>query len=512
MSTATNRRRVRVDGYIRVSSTRDLHAGGKKQDPNSPEWQRERIETFCQLHKLELVKIHEEPDVSGGTYNRKHLAELMRRIRDGETGGVVVMALDRFGRSTVGGLKLVDEIREGGGVFYAVEQGLDAEDENADLLMPLYFGIAQRELRRIKKNWEKAADKAVSNNRRMGAPPIGYLRSNSYGDEHGLTNRPGPTGKLVPDPVYAPVVTGIFERRAAGWGWIPISEWAMSQVPTVPSGAPWSLAGCRYIVKSRTYLGEYNWGSRQLVAAHEPLVDPVTWERAQRPGQRFGGNGAATVRMLSGVARCAGCRSTMTVNRVNGRVPYYVCRNASTRKHVCAGPTSIVAETLERHVEEEILRLLGELRFGRAKDDRLLRTLQAKAAQAESDLDGWMAPEVQRALEPVLWARGLAERQGALDDARAELLAEQERLDPLVAGFDVGDLIARWGAGDLTASEQNLVARQVLQAVFVRATDARGPRARSSGAIADRIYVAPAGSGIDLPHPPKRFDWRPFAW
>src|SRR5262249_52920439 len=111
----------RLDAYIRVSQVR-----GREGDSFiSPQVQEERIRAWAAAHGHEIVAAHHELDVSGGTMNRPLLNEVMARIDAGDTEGVVVYRLDRFGRTLRGALELIDRIQQQEALFASVSDGFD---------------------------------------------------------------------------------------------------------------------------------------------------------------------------------------------------------------------------------------------------------------------------------------------------------------------------------------------------------------------------------------------------
>src|SRR4051794_22194886 len=95
------------DGYVRVSDV------GRRSGPSfiSPSVQREQIESWARLRGVEVARIHEDLDRSGGTASRPGLTRMLGRARKGKIDGIVVPRLDRLTRGPVGeALKLVEEI------------------------------------------------------------------------------------------------------------------------------------------------------------------------------------------------------------------------------------------------------------------------------------------------------------------------------------------------------------------------------------------------------------------
>ena len=108
---------MRLDAYIRVSQVR----GRSGPSFISPTQQRERIEAWIAAFGHERGEIFEELDASGARADRPKLQAAIERIERGESDGIVVAKLDRFGRSLMDGLQLIDRIRDAGGTFASVQ-------------------------------------------------------------------------------------------------------------------------------------------------------------------------------------------------------------------------------------------------------------------------------------------------------------------------------------------------------------------------------------------------------
>src|SRR3954451_9054578 len=111
---------MRLDGYVRVSDV------GKRHGERfiSPSVQREQIAAWVDERDATLLRVFEELDVSGARRARPLLEEAIRRIEDGVSDGLVVSRVNRFGRSLIDGLILIERVRQSGGRFYSVSDGL----------------------------------------------------------------------------------------------------------------------------------------------------------------------------------------------------------------------------------------------------------------------------------------------------------------------------------------------------------------------------------------------------
>ena len=108
------------------------------------------------------------------------LNEVMRRIKEGETEGVVVAKLDRFGRTLVGSLQLLDEIQKVGGQFASVADDYDISTKNGRMLLNITLSMAS-------SNWSGSATTGSTRatGRRLAAPTSRTRRSAISGPRTG---------------------------------------------------------------------------------------------------------------------------------------------------------------------------------------------------------------------------------------------------------------------------------------------------------------------------------------
>src|SRR5215217_1111371 len=106
-----------IDGYVRVSQV-----GARSGERFiSSSLQREQIEHWVMARGYVLGELFEELDESGARGDRPLLEEAIARIERGDSQGIVVAKIDRFGRSLANGLAAIERITRAGGVFAAVQ-------------------------------------------------------------------------------------------------------------------------------------------------------------------------------------------------------------------------------------------------------------------------------------------------------------------------------------------------------------------------------------------------------
>lgn len=285
-----------------------------------------------------------------------------------------------------------------------------------------------------------------------GPVPYGYRRVKV---QDGETQRT----KLGPDPATAPVVERMFRESLAGKGLLEITRGLNSDGLASRAGRPWSKATVHKVLCNEACAGVLIWDrSRKrkggmadghppvrIEGAWEPLVGRETFDQVQaalrsRAPKVSHPRVTHSEYILSGLVRCAPCRSAMIGHAVkSGRFFYYMCGNARRRgRQVCQTPLlpkekveEFVADRIKRYIlTEENLEEVAQVankdlaEFSSAERQRL-DLLQEQMADVDSRLaklyeavetgefkSGEMAPRI-RALcqkkEELLQARADAE-------------------------------------------------------------------------------------------------------
>ena len=154
-----------VDGYVRVSQV----AGRSGESFISPLVQREQIQAWCVARGFALGEVFEELDESGARADRPLLEQAVGRVEAGESGGIVVAKIDRFGRSLANGLAAIERVTRAGGVFASVQDGLDLSTDTGRLVLRIMLSMGEWELDRVRATWNTAREKAIARGVSIGA-------------------------------------------------------------------------------------------------------------------------------------------------------------------------------------------------------------------------------------------------------------------------------------------------------------------------------------------------------
>ena len=177
----------RLDAYVRVSATR----GREGERFTSPTDQEQAIRKWADLYGHEITDdgpdngAWHELDVSGGTMDRPMLNEILARIDAGESDGIVVYRLDRFGRTLIGALAIIERLHEEGKSFASVMDNFDIATENGRLVLRIMLSLAQYERERIETTWRNARNNAVERGSAcLRSPPV-RLPARGVGQQQG---------------------------------------------------------------------------------------------------------------------------------------------------------------------------------------------------------------------------------------------------------------------------------------------------------------------------------------
>jgi DNA invertase Pin-like site-specific DNA recombinase len=456
-----------VDGYVRVSQVR-----GRSGDSfMSPELQREQIERWAAAQGHHVAVVHVELDESGGRRDRPMLVAMMERVEAGVIDGVAVAKLDRFGRSLIDGLANIERIRQAGGAFVSVQDGLDVSTDTGKLVLRIMLSMAEWELDRIRSTWDNARRRAIERGMHLGSvAPFGYVH--------------GPNRRLRVDPERARRLVELFKRRGNGATIAELQRYLEAEgVPTAHGGTMWRYNSITTLLGNRVYLGELRSGQHLKIAAHQPLVDEATWQSAQTPrivGPRYI---AAEPTLVIGLVRCASCGLAMQgIWRANGSGTYrdYRCPGISSGGR-CLCRARARGWELEHLIEEAFFTLARQQsRTAAATNPKLI----AKLTGAQTDLAVYRDhPGLLPRLGAARFEAGIQARVDRVEHAALAVAADRTRLSArrdLRRSADSWE--RRWPA--LTIDERRHAVAQLIECVFIR---------RGAEPLVDRIWFCPRG-------------------
>jgi DNA invertase Pin-like site-specific DNA recombinase len=466
---------VVLDGYIRVSRV------GKRKGPRfiSVKVQREQIERWAALHGVSLGKVFVELNQSGARADRPRLTRALERVETGESDGIIVARLDRFGRSLKAGLAAIEQIEKAGGTFVSVQEGFDLATPTGRLMLRIMLSMAEWELDRLRESWAIARLKALDRGAFMyGTPPIGYRR--------------GDDDRLEPEPYVAETIAEVFRRRAASASAPELAKFLNDSGIRSRAGKAFSASAVERILASRTYLGETSFMGQRNPDAHQPIVDQATWQLAQFPRQRARRSARG---FLTGILRCAGCGGPMGPQRPKTSASESAVYRCSPRaKTSCPAPAAARADEIEPLVETLLFKLARRRSSG---SQLVIGNREAELAAAEGDLAAYRDNlHLQRTLGERSFEAGIASRQRHVERALRELV--RARRAAHTPDLQASQLEERWA--ELEAKERREFLPEYLDAIFIE---------RGSRPAHKRAWVCRLGEGppdLDSAGSPGPFD------
>ena len=460
------------DGYLRVSQV----AGRSGDSFISPDVQREQIERWAVANGVIVGEVFEELDESGARGDRPLLLEAIRRIETGESEGIIVARLDRFGRSLLDGLAAIERIVNANGSFVSAQDGLDLRTDTGRLILRVMLSMAEWELDRIRATWESARERAIDRGVYLGStPPFGYKR--------------GRDRRLEVDPDTGPLVAEIFRRHVRGETIPDLARWLEDiKVLTALENPGWTWKAVNTILRNRVYLGEVRSGRYLSRDAHPPLVERGLWQRAQDP-RAFPIVQTRNPTLGGGLLRCAACRLALhsgSGRRRSGRVtPVYACGGHSAQGR-CPAPAHVSGPLIEPFLEETFFGALSHRR--RASIDDCAKETAA-VEDAERALDSYRDnSRIHSVLGEEKYLEGLASRKRRLDMAMQGLAVKQKLAEPLglPSASELEDL---WPS--MSIRQRRDAIAKVIDCVFV---------VKGWGAVRSRVFVCFCGTQPpDLP-------------
>jgi site-specific DNA recombinase len=457
-----------LDAYVRVSAVK----GRAGESFISPTVQRERIEAWAALHDRRLVWHEPELDVSGGRMDRPIFDTIMARIRAGETGGVVVAKLDRFARTLVGALAVLEELETHNATLVSVADNIDLSTPVGKAFLRILLVFAELERDRISESWKTATSSAVARGIHIAKyTPVGYTKTTEK--------------RLEPGP-EAGAVREAFLMRAAHHTRTQIAR-RLDQLAPRPEDGRWTPPMVERIIKNRVYMGHAYRGTQTNPEAHPALVSVAEWHAANNAPVRAAPR-SKKPNLLGGIARCAACRYVLAPgkSRFGGTgedVLGYRCRGTHTAGQ-CPAPASIHARKLETLIETVWRSQMAQEAFIIAPDTEQLQDATNALTTAEEELTAFANDLTARQVLGAGYHDALNMRAQAVDDAKAALQAATSRQ----AG--IGD-VARYD--QLPTADRKRILSASIDAIIIQRGHARTP-------IQDRVTILWRGEGPnDLP-------------
>jgi len=420
--------------YERLSRDDNL-----KGESNSITNQKLYLERYAQSNGFGQFRHFTDDGISGVTFNRPGVQEMLAEIEAGNVETVIVKDMSRFGRNYLQvGFYTEIMFPEKGVRFIAVNNNIDSASPADNDFTPFLNIMNEWYAKDTSKKIRSVFRSRMKDGKRCsGSIPYGYKRA------------PEDKQHLIIDESAAEVVRRIFTMKANGCGINQIADTLTAEQILIPAAYAerynakncrnhpkdpyrWSPTTIGYILDRREYIGDTvlgktiseNFKTKRYRKAtedelmifegtHEPIIDRETWEivqknRATRKTKLA--NGTYSHR-LSGLIFCGDCGARMSysspeaVHRPDGKIydsdSRFIC---SKYKSPSEGSCSM------HHVKASTLEAIA------------LASIQSVVSLAIKDRKGFVAKLRQISEE---------QQESRYSDSRRELTQAQKRMDEL---------------------------------------------------------------------------------
>lgn len=236
-----------ADIYVRVS-TDEQDADGKTSIPDQIAYVRSHLARLGFREGRVWQETH-----SASTRHRPVLTRLMdERVRTGQIGGLVVAKADRWFRSTLGMMVLMEDIKLLNVGLIACLERIDSRDPWGVKMWQNLIDAAESYRLNMFDNTMNAKLSRAKNGKLTNAAGGGHVFAYDY--HHATKDTPG---YFTIDDATAPWVVKIFRWSNEGLSNYAIARRLTEQDAPAPGGKKWHPEAVRRILTNRAYLGEY---------------------------------------------------------------------------------------------------------------------------------------------------------------------------------------------------------------------------------------------------------------
>ena len=398
--------------YERLSHDDELQG-----ESNSISNQKAMLEAYAEKNGFAGIRHFTDDGISGTTFDRPGLQEMITEIKAGNIGTVIVKDNSRIGRNYIKTGNFRELLRICGVRLIAVNEGTDTASDQEDDFLPFRDVLNEFYAKDISKKIRSTfKSKGDSGKHVASSPPYGYIKD--------LQDK----NHWIVDEEAAEIVRRIFRMTLEGKGIYQICKMLEEEKIEIPAYHQqkqglglwqhrpikdpyhWSSGTVAQILMKPEYLGhtvnfktqkhfkdkkshyvdKSNW--QIFENTQEPIVDQETFDNVQRIRSRVRRypDGWGTAHPLTGILYCADCGHALYVHRVtNGvRVPYFCCGNYNRSKDIrmCNSPHRIKADDVMQILSKTIKSIIDYAKFDR---DAFVAEIQAVVGeQKEADHSG----------------------------------------------------------------------------------------------------------------------------
>lgn len=323
-----------ADAYYRLS-VEEANEGESSSIKN----QRSIVRQYCEDHGITIVSEFVDDGYSGSNFDRPGFNAMLAHLDKGLANMVITKDLSRLGRDMTESSHYAETYFPEHGVHYlAISDNFDSDEIN--LMAPFQFAMNDVYLRDTSRKIKQVLNQKMNKGEYCACPPFGYMKDPKNG------------GKLIPDPMTAPIVQKIFALAESGRSAHAIANILSDEGCITPlkyrvlyrdhfseKGAAraadrWNHTTVKRILKNQVYLGHTLLGKTKKASlkskkkvnvpqeewhitknTHMPLVTQVQFDKAQyymgMNTKSWRENEKCRSSIFNGITFCANCGGAM---------------------------------------------------------------------------------------------------------------------------------------------------------------------------------------------------------
>lgn len=309
--------------------------------------QQERLEKFCQLMSIKIVKVFED-DYSAKTFNRPGWVKMTEYITQhkGAANLLLFTNWSRFSRAENIGetYMMIDRLFKLGCQAQAIEQPLDLEIPENRLILAFYVASPMVENLRRASNTRHGMRRAMKQGRWCHRAPFGYYNAH---DETGK-----PFLKIVPDK--AAIISQIFTDYLEGRDPQLIIKRAKEKGLTNVGNSTFTRIITNHLYAGLIRVEAWKDEAEQIVKGiHEPIISEDIFYAVQNKlhhGDKANTRKYSDKLFLRGILCCDSCQGKLTGGASRGKSGrnwyYYRCLKCRGQNHSVERSHSQLAEIL----------------------------------------------------------------------------------------------------------------------------------------------------------------------
>ncbi|AEI39756.1 recombinase family protein [Paenibacillus mucilaginosus] len=494
--------------YLRKSRV-DIQAEARGEEDTYARHEKMLLDLASRLGVTLSEVYREKPATSGERISeRPEMIRLLGDVEEGKWDGVFVIEVERLARGDTMDQGIVAQaFKYSETLIITPMRTYNPNNPNDEEYFEFGLFMSRREFKTITRRLQGGRVRSVEDGKYVGnKPPYGYIRK----------KLPGKGYTLEPHPEQAPIVKLIFSlytdtdpEKRMGTSRIARYLNVDLKVPTANvSKTGWIVATVNGILRNPIYIGKVRWSSRpqikkknsksrprkpreewiEVQGLHEPLVDEITFNRAQKIMQEHSHPPAPKGKIsnpLAGLIRCDMCGGAVVLKPDKKTHSFLLCQTTG-----CKNVSSyfyVVEERLLQSLNELLFKIRRELDttpLSEENDQTELRTSllrdQLKNLMKKRDelslQKGNLHDLVERGIYSTedylerskVLTKKLSEINESLRTAEKELQEEQRRADHRAELVPVIEKVLQEYTAAASAAEKNALLRSIISQVSYR--------------------------------------------